>query len=255
MESSNNATSTDGTKKISTTSETGHNKNVANFNTAYQILEEMDTVYNPSNDNIKLAILDPLRNELKVCIKELNEKDPIYKNDVADRELAIEPLAKLMTRIINNVKSLDIAAANKENIINLATKIRGNKSTKAKKTEKNEDDSISTSQMSYDSRIANLAALIALLAATPKYAPNETELKIITLEANHTSLEAGSKAVNASGAALLTARKNRNKILYHNPNNIIQIMKSIKSYLVGMGDEGKPYYKAIVKLKFTDLKK
>lgn len=246
---------------MASTSETGHNKNATNFNTAYQILEEMGTLYNPSNENILLANLDPIRTELKAVVNVLNDKLPIYKNDIATREVAIEPLGKLMTRIINNVKSLDISDTNKETIITLATKIRGTKTTKAPKpdpdakTTENEDNSISTSQMSYDNRIANLDTLIGQLESITKYAPNETELKITTLKTLHANLEAASAAVNTSGASIITAKKNRNKILYHNKINVIQLIKEIKSYLLGIGDEAKPYYKAIVKLKFTDLKK
>jgi hypothetical protein len=46
-------------KKTKTASETGHNKNVANFGTAYQILEEMGKLYNPSNSNLNLVNLEP----------------------------------------------------------------------------------------------------------------------------------------------------------------------------------------------------
>ncbi len=34
---------------MASTSETGHSKNVASFSSAYQILQEMGTLYNPSN--------------------------------------------------------------------------------------------------------------------------------------------------------------------------------------------------------------
>ena len=59
---------------MASTSETGHNKNVANFSTAYQILEEMGTLYNPSNSKIQLVNLDPIRNSLQNVITELNNK-------------------------------------------------------------------------------------------------------------------------------------------------------------------------------------
>lgn len=50
---------------MASTTETGHNKNVANFSTAYQVLQEMGTLYNPSNAKIQLVNLDPqLRKEL-----------------------------------------------------------------------------------------------------------------------------------------------------------------------------------------------
>ena len=65
---------------MASNSETGHNKNVANFSTAYQILEEMGTLYNPSNAKIQLVNLDPIRASLQTVITELNNKKPIYKN-------------------------------------------------------------------------------------------------------------------------------------------------------------------------------
>lgn len=83
---------------MASTSETGHNKNVANFSTAYQILEEMGTLYNPSNAKIQLVNLDPIRTSLQAVITELKNKKPIYKNAISARELAIVPLGKLMTK-------------------------------------------------------------------------------------------------------------------------------------------------------------
>ena len=59
---------------MASTTETGHNKNVANFSTAYQVLQEMGTLYNPSNAKIQLANLDPIRTSLQSTITELNIK-------------------------------------------------------------------------------------------------------------------------------------------------------------------------------------
>ena len=55
---------------MASNSETGHNKNVANFSSAYQILEEMGTLYNPSNAKIQLVNLDPIRTSLQNVITE-----------------------------------------------------------------------------------------------------------------------------------------------------------------------------------------
>ena len=48
---------------MASTSETGHNKNVANYSSAIQILEEMGGLYNPSNANLKLSALDPIKTD------------------------------------------------------------------------------------------------------------------------------------------------------------------------------------------------
>ena len=239
---------------MASNSETGHNKNVANFSTAYQILEEMGTLYNPSNTKIHLVNLDPIRTSIQSVITELNNKKPIYKNAVSAREVAIAPLGKLMTKSSNFAKSLDISSTDKENIANQAKKIRGDQKPKSVNPETTETDGISTSQMSYDSRIANLDTYTTQLASHPEYAPNETEIQIESLQALHSNLVTLSQAVNSAGNALITARANRNNILYNNEVNVIQLIKDVKAYLKSLGDAGKPYYNAIVKLQFKETK-
>ena len=239
---------------MASSSETGHNKNVANFSTAYQVLEEMGPLYNPSNAKIQLVTLNPIRSSLQLVITELNNKKPIYKNAVAAREIAILPLGKLMTKSSNYSKSIDISSTDKENITNLAKKIRGDQKPRNLNPETTENEWVSTSQMSYDSRIANLDTYITQLESHPQYAPNETEIQIASFQTLHSTLVSLSSAVNSAGNTLITARKNRNEILYSNDTNVIQLVKDIKAYLKSLGDAGKPYYNAIVKLQFKDNK-
>ena len=89
------------TKTKRSVTETGHNKNVANFSTAYQILEEMGPLYQPSNPNLSLQKLDPIRKVLEGVTTVMNTDQPIYKNDVAERIVVIAPLSKLITRVLN----------------------------------------------------------------------------------------------------------------------------------------------------------
>ena len=240
---------------MASTSETGHNKNVANFSSAYQILQEMGVIYNPSNSNLLLANLQPKKVSLGTTITVLNDKKPIYKNAVADREVAIAPLGNRMSKALNYSKSIDISDTDKENLASQVKKIRGDKKPKKVNPDTAEIETISTSQMSYDSRIANLETITSQFASYPEYIPNETEIQIPTLQAYHSELTTLSSLVNSAGNALITARKDRNQILYFDEHNIIQLIKDIKSYVKSLGEVATPYYKALVKLKFTDIKK
>lgn len=237
---------------MASTSEVGHNKNVANFNAVYQVLQEMGTLYNPTNQSIKLENLEPIKQLLQNNIQELNNKLPLYKNAVAKREIEIQPLSKTITKALNYAKSTVINQADKENIKTQADKLRGQRTTKPKTTETTSTETISTSQLSYDSRIANLQTLIEQLASYPQYTPNETEIKIETLQNLKNTLAESSAQVNAAANTLITARANRNKALYTDTNNVINLIKDIKAYLKSVGDPAKPYYNAIVKLKFSN---
>ncbi len=239
---------------MASVSEVGHGKNAANLASGIQILEEMGNLYNPTNPNIFLPNLNTIKAELNNVITVLNTKKPIYKNAVANREILIAPLSKKTTKSLNFFKSLNVSATDKENVANQVKKIRGDKSPKKINPETTESDAISTSQMSYDNRIANLDTYINQLSSHPQYVPNETEIQVATLQAYHQELATASSQVNAAGNALLTARKNRNEVLYTNENNVIKLMQEVKAYLKSLGDAGTPYYKAFVKLKFKDSK-
>ena len=239
---------------MASVSEVGHGKNAANLASGIQILEEMGNLYNPTNPNIFLPNLNTIKAELNNVITVLNTKKPIYKNAVANREILIAPLSKKTTKSLNFFKSLNVSATDKENVANQVKKIRGDKSPKKINPETTESDAISTSQMSYDNRIANLDTYINQLSSHPQYVPNETEIQVATLQAYYQELATASSQVNAAGNALLTARKNRNEVLYTNENNVIKLMQEVKAYLKSLGDAGTPYYKAFVKLKFKDSK-
>ena len=64
---------------MASSSETGHNKNVANYSSAIQLLEEMGGLYNPSNANLKLTALDPVKTDLSGVITVLNDKNQFTK--------------------------------------------------------------------------------------------------------------------------------------------------------------------------------
>lgn len=237
------------------TSETGHNKNVANFSTAFQILEEMGALYNPANANLKLDKLAPIKKSLADVIEVLDQKKPLYKNAVAEREVEIAKLNKLITRSLNLAKSLEIPEQSKEHLSSLAKKIRGSQTAKPRNPENAEKATISTSQQSFDSRLANLNTYIGQLSSLTAYAPNEAELQTDTFKKFHFKVASLNSIVNTAGNELLTARKNRDQILYLDQYNAMQQIKDSKAYLRSLGDLAAPYYKALVKLQFRTILK
>jgi hypothetical protein len=239
---------------MASVSETGHNKNVANFASAIQVLVEMGSLYNPTNPNLLLANLNPVKTNLGGTITFLNNKKPIYKNAVADREILIAELPSRLTMSLNYAKSTNISQTDKENLSSQVKKMRGDKKAKVVNPETAEGDSISTSQMSYDSRIANFDTYISQLSSLAEYNPNETVIQIADFQDYHQKLTNSSTLVNSAGNELITGRKNRNNILYNDQINVIQLMRDIKAYLKSLGSAAEPYYKAIVKLQFKDIK-
>ncbi len=239
---------------MASTSEVGHNKNVANFGYTCQIVTEMGSMYNPSNVNIKLPALTTMNTAIGLSMDNISIKIPIYKNLVADRDNLISPLPSLVTRIYNYSKSTSITKNDEQHIFSIVKKMRGG-SGKKKVADPavTATKSISTSQRSIDNMVGNFKLLIDQVSSFPSYLPNEEDLQIASLEGYYNNLKSLNSQVNGAIDTLITARKDRDDLLYNNENNVILLVNDIKAYLKSLGANARPYYKAVVALKFKKM--
>ena len=244
---------------MASTSETGHQINVVNFDEMNTYVVGYGTVYNPSKASIKLAALQALALSAKTAIGAVNSALPAYSNAVSAREVGFDPLSKLTTRIVNALKATDTTTQVDESAQTLARKIQGARAT-AKKTEAEKTalategtvvTEISSSQMSYDSRLDSFDKLIKLLASVPLYAPNEADLKVTALTTYYNDLKAKNAAVVTSTVPLSNARISRNDILYKTNTGVVDIAFDVKVYVKSVFGATSPQYKQISKLKFT----
>lgn len=244
---------------MASTSETGHAKNVANFDELISFVTGYRESYNPSKATIKLDALKALSDHAKNSINAVSSMEPAYKSAVAAREVVFIPLSKLTTRIMNSIKATDTTVQVDENARTLVRKIQGVRAT-AKKTEDEkkalaekgkEVVEISTSQMSYDSRLDNFFKLIQLLSSVPEYNPNETELKIEHLNTILDDLKAKNAAVVESYIPLSNARISRNNLLYKENTGLYDVALDVKNYIKSVFGATSPQYKQVSKIKFT----
>ena len=238
---------------MSSKSEVGHNKNVANYSSAIQILNEMGPLYS-APVHIQINNLTPLEGLLATSVNALNVELAINKTDVADRQTEYKKLDQKVTMSNNYFKSLNVDAKDKANVNALAKKIRGDSKKKIIDPVDPLKDTHSDKQLSHDSLLANFRTYIALLASFAEYTPNETEITTASLTTFANTLGTLNTNANASNAALITGRKDRNDLIYFKSPNVIDLMRDVKAYVKSLGEPGKPYYKALVRLKFSDYK-
>ena len=105
--------------------ETGHAKNVANFEKMVDFCVGYGTTYNPSKITIKVTALQTMLTNAKNAILAVNSNIPAYSNAVAARDLAFEPLSKLVTKIINAIKATDTSTQVVDNAKTLSRKLQG----------------------------------------------------------------------------------------------------------------------------------
>ncbi|MFV0377049.1 MAG: hypothetical protein ACK5JD_07055 [Mangrovibacterium sp.] len=245
---------------MKSTSETGHAKNLANFNELISVVKGYKTSYNPSNETIKLPAMQSLAGVAQNAIHDVNVAIPAHNIAVAARETAFEPLSKLATRILNAVKASGASKQIEENVTSLVKKLQGKrigpKRTDEQKAEAEaegkEVKEHSTSQMSYDSRAENFDKLIQLLTSIAEYTPNEPELTPESLLIYQAQLLATSGPVAAASTGLSNARLARNEVLYQPITGLVDVAANVKTYIKSLYGATSPQYKQVSKLTFVN---
>lgn len=244
---------------MSTINETGHAKNVANFEKLVTHITGLGDAFNPSKESLKLPALNTLLNAAKSAIVACNTAEAAAKNAVKSREMAFEPLSRLTTRVSSALKVSGAPQALIESALTLIRKLQGRRAT-PKLTEQEKEAAlsegkpakeISSSRMSFDSRLDNLDKLIKLLATITEYAPNEPELTVAGLTQLYNQLNAKNLEAIAAEGPLTNARMARNNLLYTPLTGLTDIATDIKTYVKSVFGTTSPQYKALSGIRFV----
>ena len=244
------------------TSETGHAKNVANLGTLITVVKGFKTIYNPSKQSITLAALNTLKTNSDDAMANVNAMQGAYSTAIAAREVAFEPLSRLSTRILNALRATDASKAVIKSVESLVRKLQGKRATPKKTAEELAAleaegtivKQVSSSQMSFDNRIENLDSLVQLLVSIAEYAPNEAELKTVTLTSYYQSLQtANATAVDAT-TNLENARITRNEVLYQPSTGLVDVASAVKLYVKSLFGATSAQYKQVSGLRFITVK-
>jgi len=245
---------------MATNSETGHAKNVANFEQLFIKCTSYDGSFNPSNPSIQLPAIQNTLAQGKDCITSVNESEGILSNAVAARSLAFSPFSKLITRISNAVKASGAPQQTVDPIMSLIRKLQGRRATPKMTDEEKQAAAdagkevveISSSQTSYDGLLNNFDKLLKLLATVPEYAPNESELTVSALYVYLEDLKAKNLIVINAETALAKLRIARNNLLYNEITGIVDIANAAKVYIKSVFGATSPQYKQVSSLRFTN---
>lgn len=243
---------------MASTSETGHAKNVANFQDLIAFVTGYGTIYNPSKNALKLAQLTSLQAAAQTKIADVVAKNTIFNNAVNDRMTAFGGLKSLSTRLVNALESTDAAKEKINDAKTFNRKLQGKSAAPAAApTDPNTPapTSISTSQQSYDQQIQHFAGLISVLQSEASYTPNENDLKIATLSAKQADLVSKNNAVSTAYTNVSNSRIARNKTLYDPTTGLVDTALEVKSYIKSIFGASSPEYKQVSKIQFKNIKK
>ncbi len=246
---------------MASTSETGHAKNVANFEDLISFCTGYGTQYNPSKAILQIANLTTLRTNAQNSIASVTASKTAFSNATNARQAAFDPLKKHSTRVVNALDATDATDKLVKDAKSINNKIQGKRAgEKPKPVSIPSDDaagdkSISVSQQSYDSLIDNFDKLIQLVGTEPTYTPNETDLQISTLQTGLGNLKTVNTAVINAYTNYSNSRITRNNILYAPTSGLVDIALEVKKYVKSVFGATSPQFKQVSKLEFTRPRK
>ena len=243
---------------MSSTQETGHAKNVANFEDLISFCTGYGATYQPNKASIKLAALITLFTQSQAVIADVTAKLIIFHTATNTRQDTFASLKALSTKLINALQTTDATDKTIEDAKSINRKIQGTRASKVPSTTTDPNNpititakTVSASQQSYDQQIEHFSKLIELLKNEPSYAPNETELQITTLVALHTTMKAANTTVTNTYTDISNSRITRNDTLYKKDAGLHDIAQEVKKYIKSVFGATSPQYKQVSTIKFT----
>lgn len=227
--------------------ETGHAKNAYNFQSLIAFCHGQGNRYNPSNNRLKMDQLQLLGVSAFEKLHQVQIKKEAFNGYTNKRRKAFEDIKPFATKIINAFAASGVEKTILEEAKAINKRLQGVMLKGIPATNSNET---CASQQSYDRKIEHFAALITLLENNPVYNPNEEELKITTLQSKLNCLQTHNEELFQSYRQYSQALQERNQLLYHPQNGLLQTVKEVKQYVKSVYGANSTQYHLISQLQF-----
>lgn len=240
---------------MSSKSEVGHAKNVANLQKLIQQIS-VYSLYNPPVPELTIDSLQNLYTTANAKLTEVEEKRNANKNAIALRQDAFKNLKTNCTRITNRLEILGLSQGTLNQAKSLNRTIQGAKKKTASAPEEGKEapKTISTSRQSYTQQAESFGILVQLLETIPSFTPDEEKLKLTNLNTYKQSLINTTQAVDQTEAELNLKFIERNRILYAEGTGLYPIVQNVKKYVKSLYGAASPEYANISAIKFSTLK-
>ena len=247
---------------MASTSETGHAKNVANFNALITFCIGYGVIYNPSNKALIINDLKKLYLQAMASLHQVIVTKTTFANATNARKLVFKELKPLSTRIFNALAASGASALTIAHVKTINRKIQGIRAAGTTTTAtltadvvlpKSTQKTISVSQQSFDNMIDHFTKLVESVSQDGNYNPNEIELKTTTLKAKLESLQAANKLIMIAFNNWNNDRIIRNNILYQPTTGLLQIAKDVKKYVKSVYTASSAEFKFISGIKFKGV--
>jgi hypothetical protein len=238
-------------------SESGDQKIIGNLRKLIDFVAA-DPNYNPASAKITVAGLETLYTLSQGVAMNVRTTEAPYKVSVNTRQTLFADVAPRMGSAFRMAKASgasqpildDLNTSRRKLSSQPRAKVANDDPNAPAKEDGTSNTTHSTSQMSYDNQVGNAASMVALLGHIPTYNPNEEKLKVASLQAFITELQAANDAVNTNFVPFSQARSTRDEVLYTGDDSVASIARLVKAYVSAALGTQSPLYKSIKGLKF-----
>jgi hypothetical protein len=241
---------------MSSTSETGHAKNVANFQGLTEVVKTMPK-YKPNSERFTIPGLEAKYQLSLNSTNALIQADIAWGNLITERQNLFAPLPELATRIFNGLADTEASDGFKKDVATIVRKIHGKRATPKKKSGDAQADSkepdpktISTSQLSFDNMVEHYRKLVELLSTEPTYKLADEAISLPGLQAMLAKMETINKAVKAAEAAFGEHLRLRNEMLYEEKTGLCDIATEVKKLVRSAYGSRSPEARAVAAFQF-----
>ena len=242
---------------MASTSETGHAKNVTNFQSLISFVTGYGAIYNPTKSKLQLANLITKHATGQTDIGIVITDNTNYNNKVNERFAEFSDVKSLSTRLTNALETTDASPEKIKDAKGFNRKMQGKRaSTITAPIDPNTPapSTISSSQQSYDQLIQHLAGLNSVLLSEPSYIPNETILQTATVTAKINTLTTKNNEVATAYTQVSNSRIQRDKTIYGKEDGIVDIALEVKKYVKSLFGATSPEYAQISGIEFKRTK-
>lgn len=253
-------------------SESGHARNIGNFELLITECESFGTDYNPGNAALTIPNMRAKLAEAEQEMSELNDKNIKLGLVINRRRVAFKTMKKFSTRVKHAIKSFGVDALTIAKFDEALRKLRGVRSPRGTRLKRaverarnnaqtsGEDGNpspsidvnlrfISVSQQSYAQMTNHYDKLVKVVLNLDNYTPNEPELTKTGVQTVHTELVALNSETRELAATVKQGRHLRDTKLYRE-EGIVPIAEMAKNYVLSKFGAGSPQHRRVSKIKF-----
>lgn len=252
-------------------SETGHFKNLMNFEDLLARFNALMGRYNPARPELQLGSLQQLFQEAQMVMERLTTASTMNDTATNTRADLFDKLGPTTTSVVNYLIAGGASAKTIEDAKGFQRKMQGVRAGKKGTepdapteetdaaamandgTEKDiteEDKTRSAAQLSYDLKIEHFSKLLSLAQNEPTFQPREEELQIGALQNFLQQLRMANTAKAYADAELEAARRERTRVFYHPETGLVARALQAKAYAKAVLGASSEDYKHIHRINF-----